>query len=72
MNEVFYAVTFEQDCSSYFFHNQKRARDFIWEAYCDDFENGRFDFDAYDELYQYNSIENYAWIEVCEFEDTNT
>ena len=33
--------------------------------------DGKFDTDAHDELYQYNSIENYAWIECHEFEDTN-
>lgn len=71
MNEIFYAVTFERDCSSYFFHNLKRAREFTWEAYCDDNENGRFDTNAHDELYQYNNIDNYAWIDIHEFEDTN-
>ena len=71
MDEVFYIVTFERDCSFYVFHNLERAREFIWKAYCDDNKDGKFDTDVHDELYQYNSIENYAWIECHEFEDAN-
>lgn len=37
MNDTFYMVTFEGDCSSFFFHSKDKAIDFVWESYLDDF-----------------------------------
>ena len=68
MNDSFYAVTFANDCSTYYFHNLERARTFILESYDDDC----FDYDlqtAAHELNQWNNIKDYAWINVCMFED---
>lgn len=71
MNDTFYAVTFSNDCSTYYFHNLERARAFVLESYDDDC----FDYIDYNpqaaahELNQWNNIDDYAWIEFCRFED---
>ena len=71
MNDTFYAVTFSSDCSSYYFHNLERARAFVLEAY-DDECSDCIDYNpraAAKELNQWNSITNYAWIDLNWFED---
>lgn len=67
----FYAVTFCRDCSTYYFHSLERARAFILEAYDDEVaDDATYNPQAATkELNQWNSIEDYAWIDMCEFED---
>lgn len=71
MNDTFYSVTFSADCSTYYFHNLERARAFVLEAYDDELaDDATYNPQAAaKELNQWNSIEDYAWIEFCGFED---
>lgn len=71
MYDSFYTVTFSHDCSSYHFHNLERARAFILENYDDEMaDEATYDPQAAaKELNQWNSIENYAWIDLNWMED---
>ena len=71
MHENFYTVTFSHDSSSYYFHDLERARAFVLEAYDDEMaDDATYDPKAAaKELNQWNSIENYAWIDLSWFED---
>jgi len=71
MYDSFYTVTFSRDCSSYYFHNLERARAFILEAYDDEMaDDATYNPQAVaEELNQWNSIDNYAWIDLNWMED---
>lgn len=71
MYDSFYTVTFSRDCSSYHFRNLDRARAFILENYDDEMaDDATYDPQAAaKELDQWNSIENYAWIDLNWMED---
>jgi len=71
MYDSFYTVTFSRDGSSYYFHNLERARTFILENYDDEMaDDATYDPQAAaKELNQWNSIENYAWIDLNWMED---
>ncbi len=71
MYDSFYTVTFSRDCSSYYFHNLERARAFILEAYDDEMADDVLynPQAAAKELNQWNSITNYAWIDLNWMED---
>lgn len=71
MYDSFYTVTFSRDCSSYHFHNLERARAFILEAYDDEMaDDATYNPQAAaKELNQWNSIDNYAWIDLNWMED---
>lgn len=71
MYDSFYTVTFSRDCSSYHFHNLERARAFILEAYDDEMaDEATYNPQAAaKELNQWNSITNYAWIDLNWIED---
>ena len=71
MYDSFYTVTFSRDCSSYHFHNLERARAFVLEAYDDEMaDEATYNPQAAaKELNQWNSINNYAWIDLNWMED---
>jgi len=71
MYDSFYTVTFSRDSSSYYFRNLERARAFILENYDDEMaDDATYDPQAAaKELNQWNSIENYAWIDLNWMED---
>ena len=71
MYDSFYTVTFNRDGSSYHFHNLERARAFILEAYDDEMaDEATYNPQAAaKELNQWNSINNYAWIDLNWTED---
>ena len=71
MYDSFYTVTFSRNRSSYYFHNLERARAFILENYDDEMaDNATYDPQAAaKELNQWNSIEDYAWIDLNWMED---
>ena len=71
MYDSFYTVTFCRDCSSYYFRNLERARTFILENYDDEMaDDATYNPQAAaKELNQWNNIDDYAWIDVCMFED---
>ena len=71
MYDSFYTVTFSRDSSSYYFRNLERARAFILENYDDEMaDDATYDPQAVaKELNQWNSIENYAWIDLNWMED---
>ena len=68
-NDIFYIATFDNDCSSYFFHSKDKAKEFIWQSYLDDFSDTEdVDVDRRS-LEKTDSIEDYAWIQEGVFED---
>ena len=68
-NDIFYIVTFDNDCSSYFFHSKDKAKEFIWQSYLDDFSDTEdVDVDRRS-LEKIDLIEDYAWIQEGVFED---
>lgn len=71
MNEIFYCVTFEKDCNSYYFHSNVKAREFIWQSYLDEFPFATEDIVIKDreQLEKDNFIEDYAWMDEEVFED---
>ena len=70
-NSIFYMVTFEGDCSSFFFHSKDKAKEFIWQSYLDDYNYTDEETIIADreQLDKEDFIEDYAWISEEVFED---
>lgn len=66
----FYMVSFSNG-SMRFFQNLEMAKDYVWFRYIKTFPNS--DTDTYDHdrnmLNFHNMVEDFAWIDPCEFED---
>ena len=70
-NDIFYIVTFDNDCSSYYFHSKDKAKEFIWQSYLDDYDYTDEETILADreKLEKEDFIEDYAWISEEVFED---
>lgn len=71
MREILYVLTFEDDNSSYYFHELENARKMLMESWIDDHDEVTSDEidEVQRDINMYNLIDEYAYITTEFFED---